>query len=128
MNKMNRIIIVFFICAFVKCQSQDIKSNILGKWESVNLEIDKIKDFKTLEGNDPIADIKIIIYEKNLDLIESDIPFKNISYQIIKEDKKQLLTFGNRRYFIEKLESNELVLLEDKKVLPARIYFRKNVN
>ncbi len=131
MNKMkaiNRIITILFIGIFVKCQSQNIESNIIGKWDAVKKEIDNNKDFKTLDGNDPIADMSFIIYKGKLDVIESEIPFKDISYQVIEENHKQVLIFGNRRYYIEKLEGNELVLLEDSDILPARLYFKRSIN
>lgn len=122
----NKLTFIFFIVVYTNCKSQNIDTDIIGRWDSITKEVDGIEDFRTLDGGKPVADMSIIIYEAKLDLIESGIPYKDIPYQIVKKDQKYMLAFGNRRYYIEKLDSDNLVLLTDSSILPIRYSMKKN--
>ena len=104
--------------------SQVSKEKIQGTWIAYSMVVDGLEN-ETIDGNPIVVDLKLDFGKNTLDIRENGILTEDIKYEIIKEKSRSILEFGNRQYFIEKLDSEILILEEKDLIFNAQIFFKK---
>ena len=108
--KMRSVILLFSIFVFISSQAQkkDNKGLIIGTWKGVKKELKngETGENHTFDGK-PYKTTEVITLKKDGTGIEYSLGL-TFTYSFSGD----ILVLGNRKYLIEKLTGNELVLLE----------------
>ena len=121
-----KIIFILFLCVLSSGYCQINSNEIQGSWIASSELVDGVEN-KTIEGDQIEIDLKFHFEEDILNICENGILTEGIKYRIINEKGRDILKFGNRLYYIQKLDSLDLILEEKNSILNSRLIFKKDL-
>lgn len=125
-NKNVFIILMMALACNYGFSQEKINELLIGKWENVKEELTGLEDESlTIDGEEINTNYLLDFTSKKVDIIENGIETNNLDYVIAKNNGLNYLKFGNRKYVIKKLDEKELILIEDKVILPSTFIFKK---